>query len=150
MYNYPYIPQMTFNPQMQTVQRMQPVEPIAKCWFVNSKQEFDVLRADYNTIYIGINKTTKEIYTKQLLNNGTTEFLSYNQQKAIVEENDDIKSILQKLSNIEKRLGGSYERNDTNVSATGNVGTDAKQSANANVSTNDAGKEPNGTNANIT
>ena len=149
MYNYPYIPQMAFNPQMQTVQRMQPVEPIVKCWFVNSKQEFDVLRADYNTIYIGINKTTKEIYTKQLLNNGTTEFLSYNQQKAIVEENDDIKSILQKLSNIEKRLGGSYERNDTNVSATGNVGADAKQSANANVSTNDAGKEQNGTNANI-
>lgn len=150
MYNYPYIPQMTFNPQMQTVQRMQPVEPIVKCWFVNSKQEFDVLRADYNTIYIGINKTTKEIYTKQLLNNGTTEFLSYNQQKAIVEENDDIKSILQKLSNIEKRLGGSYERNDTNVSATGNVGTDAKQSANANVPPNDAWKEPTGTNANIT
>lgn len=139
-YQIPY--QTPMQQPMQTVQRMHPLEPMVKCWFVNNKQEFDVIRADYNTIFIGINTATKEIYTKQLMNNGTTEFLTYNQQQAeTVEENNDIKAILQKLSNIENKLGGSNESNATNVNATNNVRSVQQQPTNANVSTNDAGQE---------
>lgn len=139
-YQIPY--QTPMQQPMQTVQRMHPLEPMVKCWFVNNKQEFDVIRADYNTIFIGINTATKEIYTKQLMNNGTTEFLTYNQQQAeTVEENNDIKAILQKLSNIENKLGGSNESNATNVNATNNVRSVQQQPTNANVPTNDAGQE---------
>lgn len=142
MFNpYPYIPQQQMPNQFQTVQRFNQ-EPAVRCWFVNDKKEFDMIRVDWNTIYIGINKATKEIYTKQMTHNGTIDFFTYNQQaQEILQENSDIKAILQKLKNIENKLGEKDERNATTNNATNDVRTIQQQPSNANVQSNDDGQE---------
>lgn len=130
---YPYIPQQPMANQYQTIQRFNQ-EPIVRCWFVNDKKEFDTIRAEWNTIYIGINKTSKEIYTKQMTTNGTVDFFTYNQQaQETVQENSDIKEILQKLKNIETRLGEKDERNTSTNNTAINDGAIQQQSPNANV-----------------
>lgn len=135
---------------MNTVQRIQQQEPIVRCYFVNSKEELDMVRPEYNTIYIGINPTTKEIYTKQLNNNGMVDVFRYAQKSSeVVSENKDIKSIIEKLENIEKRMEAmnSYEP-DTNVSKSNNARQNAKYSGNARIQPNDDGKNTPTTNAN--
>lgn len=134
MFNpYPYIPQQPMANQYQTIQRFNQ-EPVVRCWFVNDKKEFDTIRAEWNTIYIGINKTSKEIYTKQMTTNGTVDFFTYNQQaQETVQENADIKEILQKLKNIETRLGEKDERNTSTNNTAINDGAIQQQSPNANV-----------------
>lgn len=130
---YPYIPQQPMANQYQTIQRFNQ-EPVVRCWFVNDKKEFDTIRAEWNTIYIGINKTSKEIYTKQMTTNGTVDFFTYNQQaQETVQENSDIKEILQKLKNIETRLGEKDERNTSTNNTAINDGAIQQQSTNANV-----------------
>ena len=130
---YPYIPQQPMANQYQTIQRFNQ-EPVVRCWFVNDKKEFDTIRAEWNTIYIGINKTSKEIYTKQMTTNGTVDFFTYNQQaQETVQENADIKEILQKLKNIETRLGEKDERNTSTNNTAINDGSIQQQPPNANV-----------------
>lgn len=130
---YPYMPQQPMANQYQTIQRFNQ-EPVVRCWFVNDKKEFDTIRAEWNTIYIGINKTSKEIYTKQMTTNGTVDFFTYNQQaQETVQENADIKEILQKLKNIEIRLGEKDERNTSTNNTAINDGAIQQQSPNANV-----------------
>ena len=119
--NYPYIqPQQMVYPS--TVQRL---EPIVKCWFVRDKAELDNIRPEWNTIYIGINKNTKEIYTKQMRNDGLTDFFVYNQSETLTEKSD-MKTIIEKLKEIELKLGGSHE--STDVNSTINAGSTQKQS----------------------
>jgi hypothetical protein len=127
------MPQQPMANQYQTIQRFNQ-EPVVRCWFVNDKKEFDTIRAEWNTIYIGINKTSKEIYTKQMTTNGTVDFFTYNQQaQETVQENADIKEILQKLKNIETRLGEKDERNTSTNNTAINDGAIQQQSTNANV-----------------
>ena len=66
--------------------------------------------------------------------NGTVDFFTYNQQaQETVQENADIKEILQKLKNIETRLGEKDERNTSTNNTAINDGAIQQQSTNANV-----------------
>lgn len=134
---YPYIQHQPMPNQFQTVQRFNQ-DPMVRCWFVGDKKEFDMIRAEWNTIYIGINRASKEIYTKQMTHNGTIDFFTYNQQtQETLSENTDIKVILEKLKKIELKLGEKDEHNATTNNATNDDGAIQQHTANANVQSND-------------
>lgn len=118
---YQYMPHMMQAPQQ--IQRMQPLDPVVKCWFVSERSEMETIRPDWNTIYIGINKATKEIYTKQMKNDGTIDFSSYSQNSSEnLKATSDFEKIIKKLNDIETRLGAKNESNVTNVDTTVNGG----------------------------
>ena len=118
--------------QVQTIQNVQPNNPGVQCFFVNSRADLQNMQVNPNTIYIGINKQSKEIYTRCWNNDGVIDFDTYSLSDG-QKENSEMKVILDKLENIENRLRGQDERSIANVNAAGNVGADAKQSSNVAV-----------------
>jgi hypothetical protein len=132
--NYP-IPQ--YQPQMPQIQNIQPQSPLVKCFFVSGKNELQNLQVEPNVVYIGINKTTKEIYLKSWNNNGIIESETYTIAEEVSEETE-LQQIMKRLKNIEDKLD---ERNVTNVAPTSNDGSDTEKPANGTVQSNDERKE---------
>ena len=136
--NYPYMqnpmqPQMPMQPQeqsanvgspIQTIQNSQMLNPQAVCYFVMAKDEMQGLKVEPNTLYIGINKQSKEMYVRSWNNDGNIDFNTYTLAENKQEESE-LKMIVNKLNAIEEKLN---ERNDTNANAKYNGRTNAKQS----------------------
>ena len=135
-YGYPYMPF-----QAQPIQQMQRSPEIgSRCFFVGSMEDMKNIQAELNVVNIGINKNTREIYTKQLRNDGLVDSFVY---KVDV---PDTKTILDKLALIEKRL-------DQYVNTSGNSGSvDAgnvcQSPGDAAIQSDDAGQKSAATNAN--
>lgn len=109
----------------QPIQTIQPQQPQAVCYFVNSKSDLQNIQVQPNIVYIGINKQDKEIYMRAWNNDGIIDFDTYSLSGG-EKENTELKSIMDKLDLILKEKGN--DRNVTEVNATSNAGAITEQS----------------------
>ena len=109
MFNNPYygntlqqLEQMAYNntPYPQTIQKIQQIQPQVLTYFANSLQDMNKIQVNPNVIYIGINSSTKEIYTKQMSNDGLVNVDIYKIFEGKQEQNE-IHEILERLKTIE-------------------------------------------------
>lgn len=99
-YNDPYFRYS----QPQTIQNVsQQIQSQASCYFVKAPEELTGLNVMPNVFYLGINRDKKEIYVRRMNNDGNIETESYSLSGGI-EEKNDIKTILERLDTIERRL----------------------------------------------
>lgn len=103
--NYnPYMPQPTMPMQPAPMQQaIQQVQKSVQFYSVESAQELDGIRPTLNVLYVGFNKNKKEIYVKQLTNDGLISVETYGLADN-KKEKTDIETILEKINNIENRL----------------------------------------------
>lgn len=110
--NYPYNPYFgqQMMPQMPSqpmpVQSIQQVQKTAQFYNVESAQELDGIKPALNVLYVGFNKKKKEIYVKQLTNDGLISLETYGLADD-KKEKSEFETILEKINNLEKKLGGS-------------------------------------------
>lgn len=139
MFGNPYFQQPMYP---QYVQKIQTPETKVTCWFVNSPKELEAIRLDdLFTLHIGINKTTNEIYTRQLKTDGNIESVVYKQSGAAPDENQVILDRLAELENKMKGLtNGNSGSNDSSVPQ------QSQQSGDGAVPSNDGRKKHRATN----
>lgn len=114
---------------IQNIQSMQTAMPQAQCFFVNAKDDIQNIQINPNTVYIGINRQAKEVYLRSWNNDGMIDFDVYALSEG-KKEKDDMKTIMDKLENIEKKLKDKEnEYISKSVDQSGDVGDVAKQSA---------------------
>lgn len=132
--NYGYNPYIgTQMPMMQPtaqpslpIQSIQQVQKSAQFYTVENAQELDGIKPTLNVLYVGFNKKAKEIYVKQLTNDGLISLETYG-LATDKKQKTEYETILEKINDLEAKL----TKGGTNVSdnaANGTVG-----SADANV-----------------
>jgi hypothetical protein len=133
----------------QTIQTLSGVQPQVQCYFVNSATDLSNFQIQPSTVYIGINKASKEIYIRQWNMDGNIDFETY-QLASGKQEQSDLQMIVSKLEAIEEKLkGAANEPVNTTVNAAGNVGHVAEQPYHGAVQSNDAWQRPPVPNTNI-
>lgn len=131
MYNYnPYfngqIPMMQPQ-QSMPIQTIQQVQKSAQFYTVENAQELDGIKPTLNVLYVGFNKKAKEIYIKQLTNDGLISIETYS-LVTDKKERSEFETILEKINNLESKLlkgEANVPNNTTNVTngnADANVG----------------------------
>ena len=127
-YNYnPYFGQQMMPPmpsQPMPVQSIQQVQKTAQFYNVENAQELDGIKPTLNVLYVGFNKKKKEIYVKQLTNDGLISFETYGLADD-KKEKSEFETILEKINNLEKKLGGSDVPNNTSNGTNGNANVNA-------------------------
>lgn len=113
--NYPYMPYMPQAQQAQTIQHLpQQTEPKIITYSVESAEQLSTITPLPNTVYLGINNKGEKIFVRRMNNDGLTETKTYS---LVTEQTKktDTQEILERISNIEKKLniGGADE--STNV-----------------------------------
>lgn len=123
--NYPYNPYYG-QPMMQQpmpVQTIQPVQKSAQFYTVENAQELDGIKPTLNVLYVGFNKNKKEIYVKQLTNDGLISVETYGLADN-KKEKSEFETILEKINIIERRLDNAqHNSNNDAENASGSVGT---------------------------
>ena len=74
MWNMPSYPAGYYPQQAQQPMPVQPIQTIqqsAQVYFVEDPRSLDSIRPSLNVLYVGVNTKGKEIYVKQLTNDGT-------------------------------------------------------------------------------
>lgn len=107
-------------------QAIQPIQKTAQFYNVESAQELDGIRPSLNVLYVGFNKNKKEIYVKQLTNDGLVSLETYG-LAGDKKEKSEFETILEKINNLENKLLKGVE----NVSD--NATNGANGTSNANV-----------------
>lgn len=132
MYNYnPYYsgPMPMMQPSTQTpmpIQTIQQVQKSAQFYSVEDAQELDGIKPTLNVLYVGFNKKAKEIYIKQLTNDGLISIETYS-LVTDKKERSDFEKILEKINNLERRFDNAkYISNNDAENDNGSVGTDAR------------------------
>lgn len=124
-----------------TIQTLQGVQPQVQCFFVSAPSDITNIQIIPGTVYIGMNKTSKEIYIRQWNLDGNIDFETYKLHTGTQEE-PEFKAIISKLDTlIEQTKGVKHESNATN-SANGNVGAVAEPPNGTHDTANDAGQNP--------
>lgn len=133
-YNNQFMPQPCMPMQSVPVQQaIQQVQKSAQFYTVDSAQELDGIRPTLNVLYVGFSKTKKEIYVKQLTNDGlvTVETYGLADNK---KEKSEFETILEKINIIERKLEDAKSNTNTskqNVNGSvGPVSTDATSQTN--------------------
>lgn len=147
MYNHYYTnPQTRFssvepNPFPNTIQTLQGVQPQVQCFFVSAAQDISNIQIIPGTVYIGLNKSAKEIYIRQWNLDGNIDFETYRLHTGTQEE-PELKAIMAKLEQlIEQTKGAKNESVPTN-DAVSNVGCVAEKPNGTYDSANDTGQVP--------
>lgn len=131
MYNFnPYYGQPMM-PQPTPVQSIQQVQKTAQFYSVESAQELDGIKPTLNVLYVGFNKKKKEIYLKQLTNDGLISVETYGLAED-KKEKTALDTVLDRITELERKL--TNERNTTNA------GTEVPQRATSEPSTNATGQ----------
>lgn len=128
--NYPYNPYyagqpMPTMPQMQQqgmpVQTIQQVQKTAQFYSVENAEELDGIKPTLNVLYVGMSKKKKEIYVKQLTNDGLISVETYglNDNK---KEKSEFETILEKINNLESKLLNRRVANVPNNTTNGTNG----------------------------
>ena len=120
-----FVPQPTMPMQMpmqQVPQTIQQVQKSVQFYSVDSAQELDGIRPTLNVLYVGFNKKNKEIYLKQLTNDGLISVETYG-LSTNKKEKSELETILEKINNIESRLMKGVEDvpNNTTDGTSGNA-----------------------------
>lgn len=124
-----------------TIQTLQGVQPQVQCFFVSSPSDISNIQIIPGTVYIGMNKSAKEIYIRQWNLDGNIDFETYRLHTGTQEE-PEYKAILTKLDTlIEQTKGASHESNAGNNTAS-NVGAVAEQPNGSNDTANGSGQDP--------
>ena len=119
-----------------TIQTLQGVQPQVQCFFVSAPTDISNIQIAPGTVYIGINKNTKEIYTRQWNLDGNIDFETYKLHTGTQEE-PEYKAIIAKLDAlIAQTRGASHESNATTDTVTSDNGSIAEQSHGSNDPTN--------------
>ena len=113
------MPQM---PQQVPVQTIQRIQKSAEFYTVDNAQELDGIKPTLNVVYVGFNKNKKEIYVKQLTNDGLISVETYNLADD-KKQKSEFETILEKINNIESKLtkGVSDVPNNTATGTDGNA-----------------------------
>lgn len=119
--------QMNMMPQMAQpvpVQAIQRIQKSAEFYMVENPQELDGIKPTLNVLYVGFNKNKKEIYVKQLTNDGLISVETYNLADD-KKQKSEFETILEKINNIENKLlkGVSDVPNNATNGAAGNADT---------------------------
>lgn len=124
MYNFnPYYGQ----PMMQPVQSIQQVQKSAQFYTVESAQELDGIKPTLNVLYVGFNKKAKEIYVKQLTNDGLISVETYG-LATDKKQKSEYETILERINSLETKLTEriadvpNNTTNDANGISNANVG----------------------------
>ena len=134
--NYPYTPYFAgqpmpsmqqMQPQGMPVQSIQQVQKSAQFYSVDDAQELDGIKPTLNVLYVGFNKKKKEIYVKQLTNDGLISVETY-ELADNKKEKSEFETILEKINNLENKLLNKGVANVSDNTANGAAG-----SANVNV-----------------
>lgn len=96
----------------QPIQTIQPQQPQAICYFVNSKTDMQNVQVQPNVVYIGINRKDKEIYVRSWNNDGVIDFDTYSLAQG-EKENTELKTIMEKLDILLKEKDNAAKL-DTN------------------------------------
>ena len=107
--NYPYntyfgqqmMPQMPS--QVMPIQSIQQVQKTAQFYNVENVGELDGIKPALNVLYVGFNKKKKEIYVKQLTNDGLISLETYG-LSTDKKEKSEFETILEKINNLENKL----------------------------------------------
>ena len=126
--NYPYNPYygQQMIPQMSSssmpIQSIQQAQKSAQFYNVENAQELDGIRPALNVLYVGFNKKKKEIYVKQLTNDGLISLETYGLADD-KKEKSEFETILEKINNLENKLlkGETNVPNNTTNDTTGNA-----------------------------
>ena len=111
-YNNQFMPQPCMPMQSVPVQQaIQQVQKSAQFYTVESAQELDGIRPILNVLYVGFNKNKKEIYLKQLTNDGLVSVETYD-LAGKKDEKSALDTVLEKINELERKL--TNERNDSN------------------------------------
>ena len=108
------------------VQSIQQVQKTAQFYNVENAQELDGIKPALNVLYVGFNKKKKEIYVKQLTNDGLISLETYG-LATDKKEKSEFETILEKINNLESKLvkGGSDVPNNTANGTNGNANVNA-------------------------
>lgn len=119
-YGQPMMPQMTQATPIQTIQQ---VQKSAQFYNVESAQELDGVKPTLNVLYVGFNKKKKEIYVKQLTNDGLISVETYGLADN-KKEKSEFETILERINSLENKLlnkGVADVPNNTANVTTGNA-----------------------------
>ena len=124
-YQYPYFGgQMPMQPM--PIQSIQQVQKSAQFYTVDNAQELDGIKPTLNVLYVGFNKKAKEIYVKQLTNDGLISVETYG-LATDKKQKSEYETILEKINIIERRLDNAqHNSNNDAENASGSVGTTAR------------------------
>lgn len=113
------MPQMAQPVPVQTIQRIQ---KSAEFYTVENAQELDGIKPTLNVLYVGFNKNKKEIYVKQLTNDGLISVETYNLADD-KKQKSEFETILEKINSLESKLlkGVADVPNNATNGATGNA-----------------------------
>lgn len=141
MPNYnPFYPSVNRMSQMGSpVQQIQDVQKTAQFYSVNNQSEMETIKPDLNVFYVGMNKTKKEIYVKQLNLDGTVSLEVYNLASNEQKKNE-MDAVMEKLTTIERKLTDA--KPNANASQPVSVGSNVSNATNATSYANVAGQEP--------
>ena len=137
--NYPYnyfgqqmMPQMASMP----IQSIQQVQKSAQFYTVENAQELDGIKPALNVLYVGFNKSKKEIYIKQLTNDGLVSVETYGLSDK-KNEKSALDAVLERINELERKLTG--ERNNSNAGSEVPERATSEPTTNATGQTNVAG-----------
>lgn len=142
MYNFnPYLNYQQRLMQMEQQQPMQPLQsyqPQMQTMFVSKVDDMNRFSIMPNTLYVGINQASKEVYIKQMNNDGLTELNTYSLASEI-QEKGTLQKILERIESLENTLKG--QGNEWNVKSINGANASRKlpkSPIGGNVSTDDA------------
>lgn len=100
--NYPY---------PQQIPQIQHVEPRILSYTVDSVEQLSTLPPMPNTIYLGLARDGSKIFQRRMNNDGLMEIKTFS---LVVEQTKktDMQEILDRISEIEKKIGGTNESAD--------------------------------------
>ena len=142
MFNFnPYLNYQQRLMQMEQQQPMQPLQsyqPQMQTMFVSKVDDMNRFSIMPNTLYIGINQATKEIYIKQMNNDGLTELNTYSLASE-TQEKGTLQKILERIESLENTLKGQSNAGGRPLKIIkGSSRKLSKSPIDGNVSTNDA------------
>lgn len=128
MWNAPY---QGYYPQSTLPMPVQPIQTIqqsAQVYFIEDPRSLDGIRPTLNVLYVGINTKNKELYIKQLTNDGTVAVDKY-----VLAENKkekgDLDVVLDRISELERKL--THERNSSDDNEQTHAGSTEQPAGNA-------------------
>lgn len=141
-YYNPYNWQQT-QPNFQRIQNLSSYNTTeVQCFYVNNPTDMEKIQPVLNVLYIGLNLDKKEIYLRQMNNNGLIDFTTFTQLSG-EQQKSDITKILDRLDVLESNLKGKDDvqyANGTAVNEYVGERNVTESSVNATVSADDGRK----------
>lgn len=109
------------------IQSIQQVQKTAQFYNVENAAELDGIKPTLNVLYVGFNKKAKEIYVKQLTNDGLISMETYG-LATDKKQKTEYETILERINSLETKLTKGIAdvpnntTNDANGIANANVG----------------------------